>query len=527
MQRPARAFAVLLTLVIAGPASADWRAPEQVAGPGRYLIDLVADSAGGVLAAWGRSGTDDSAWARASADGTFGSAAPFSSRLAGRIATDGAGHAWLSWRNDEGIQVRRRGDADQVTVGPSNFRANPIIAANRRGDVAVAWRSYLDGKWLVHVAVKPYDAGWRDAATLGSGTAAQDPVVAVTDRGEVVVAWFQNGRPRRVMTATAKVGAPFGEPIEISSLNALYLRLVAEPDGRATAAWLTFTGDDSRIVAATRPASGSFGEVNTVVRGGTTDADGLGPPAVAALPEGWLLAVRRGQSVAETRVIGTDPGPERLLERIDLDGWYRSDPVVASDPQDGRALIAWESGARRLAVARRTREGAWSDVETVSPAGEQVDDVRTAVAADPVVAWTTAAGLFASRYAAPAEGDGGGGGGGGAAKDVTPPRLAASVRSRIRLGSSFAVSIRSNEHSRLRITALLRTPQRRLGSTSTRRVVVAQRTTTFHVQLPRSLRTAASRALRAHRRILLDLTVRGTDDAGNAARLTRLARVVR
>lgn len=527
-------LALLALLALApGTARAGWTEPATLASGDVAMNALVADSRGGLLAAWETGDSDW--WAQATATGAFGPVESFAAAAPIAAAADGHGATHLTWRDATGVRYARRaadGSLDRrELVGATPFRTRPSIAADPAGNVAVAWRDYAEGRWYVRVAVRRADGAFGPPATLGDGRSVQDPAVALAPGGDVVVAWFHNGAPRAMQAAIGGLDGRFGAPVDLAPAGSVVaIQALAHPGGAVTVVWHEF-GADVSVVRAARHAPGAagFGDAAAIASGGMKDSDAINGIAAAALPDGWLLAYRLGQTVVAREVLGVEPGPVRTLDAIGPDTSYRRAPAAAVDARTGRGVVAWVDGDLGISARRRAADGSWGDPATLASGTRYAGAVQAAMGDDAAVAWNADSAVWVARFVAPpADGDGGPGGGGSGGGDPTPvvpsgdrtpPRVVVRLAPAIRTRRLVHVRVRCSEPCRVRFTGRLVHAGRPLASLLATRRLAERRTTDVALVLP----PAARRALARHRALRLTLTVRARDAAGNARTVVRSA----
>ena len=215
------------------------------------------------------------------------------------------------------------------------------LAANARGDLAVAWEGSdelgYDRAW---VRVRPAGGRWGRPRVLSSeGRDGIEPHVAVAPDGTVLVVYAES-RPTawRMMSVVRPPGGPFRHPHRLSpkDANAYWPRIAVGPDGTAVASW---TGDFG-------------GSVDTAVR----------------TPDGhWL---------PRYRLLGSG---------------FANDPQVVVD-RTGHATLVWNRGGKtsRLMVSERSAGGTFGPSHALSPRGRNAADYRLVGNArgDTAVIWT-------------------------------------------------------------------------------------------------------------------------------------------
>jgi hypothetical protein len=222
----------------------------------------------------------------------------------------------------------------------------PTVAANRRGDVVVAWyRIRRGGDRAVARTSTNGGRSWGPQQVLGPAILAISdnppaPIrAAVAANGEVAVTWGQaQGRGERVVAVTARRGARFGRVRVLSRAS----RFAFEPDvaidaaGRAAVVWVTLTAIQRSLLFPGGRVSGP----RVVASAANPDL-----PSVASDPRGdllfaWTETTTRPPSrtptfAARESARGAVIGPQQLApDGTDL-------PLAAIAPA-GRGTVAWE-----------------------------------------------------------------------------------------------------------------------------------------------------------------------------------------
>jgi hypothetical protein len=223
----------------------------------------------------------------------------------------------------------------------------PTVAADRRGDVIVAWYRIRQGVGEQAVVRTSTNSGrsWRPQQVLGPAVVAISdnppaPIrAAVAANGEIAVTWGQaHGRGERVVAAMARRGARFGRVRVLSGAAAFAFEpdVAIDATGRAAVIWVTPGGVRRSLLFGGGRASGP----RVVANGANPDA-----PSVASDPRGdllfaWTETTRRDPPrtptlAARESARGAVIGPQQLApDGTDL-------PLAAMAP-DGRGTVAWE-----------------------------------------------------------------------------------------------------------------------------------------------------------------------------------------
>jgi hypothetical protein len=267
----------------------------------------------------------------------------------------------------------------------------------------------------------PYDLlrvsadGVSTAATARLGVLEVCPAVAADPSGHAIVAGTARvGRFRGVVRAAlAQPGGGFSAPVDIARTRSSATEVAAAvgPRGEAVVAWMSVRGTPgrggvdarTRVIAAVRPAGGSFGRPQFVTpwrRGSfvlqgrvSAGMDGSGTATVA-----WAQAIPdRGNipHLSTVEVAAAPPGerfgPAQVLTRSVQD----TERVALSVAPDGRALLAHD-GQGTIQVFERAPGGpGFSRVRRLRTRRDEWERPEVAVAADgsALVAWRGDAGF--------------------------------------------------------------------------------------------------------------------------------------
>jgi hypothetical protein len=239
--------------------------------------------------------------------------------------------------------------------GPATLTARgeqavlPTVAADRRGDVVVAWyRIRQGGDQAVARTSTNGGRSWRPLQVLGPAVVAISdnppaPIrAAVAPNGEVAVTWGQaHGGGERVVAAVARHGASFGRARVLSGAS----RFAFQPDvaidasGRAAVVWVTLSAVQRSLLFPGGRVTGP----RVVANAASPNA-----PSVASDPSGDLLVAwtettrrpppRTPTFAARESARGAAIAPQQLAsDGTDL-------PLAAMAP-DGRGTVAWEQSS--------------------------------------------------------------------------------------------------------------------------------------------------------------------------------------
>ena len=371
-------LALLIALLSAAPAAAQWSPPQVISADGENWRPHVDFSpAGARLEAWTRFRGDRasvlaSGLGRLTRDGD---------QLTGPVGF-GARSFALAWTDGRRrrlfVQVRRQ----RRTVARGRRIGSPVLAGNADGRLALAW---FDDRGTSNDAVmvalrRPGGGGFGKPVRLAREKV-RSVSVAVGERGQVLVAWDAFGKVRTRLHR----GLRFGRTDTIRSFQAFNARLQTQiaANGRAVVGWTAKfrseggTAGPTYQQVAVRPAGG--GRFRAAQRLSQTpdapDAEGTlrldvsGEPQVAWTQEDGIFRSRAdatgvfgpGEPIAPAGTVLQDlaGGIAFWLEGRALvaDGTPVSTPGAtqadaAIDPLTGRPTAVWLQGGRVMTSAR-------------------------------------------------------------------------------------------------------------------------------------------------------------------------------
>lgn len=316
---------------------------------------------------------------------------------------------------------------ERASQGPLPARA-PDVAADARGDAAIAWVRGARREAMVVVSIKPAGGEWSAPEAISRrGRPAIDPEVVIDAQGRVIVTWRQvvrtrlvpagSGRRRQavyvVRTRDRLVGdARWGRITTLSSSR----QKVGPPevavgdDGLAVATWHWGTGTTpgdrgyvGQVQFASRRADGSWTGPGRLSRSALCSQVRLPHVAVGRAGQTviwWQCDLPGGRStvIARARTSSTDfEGEVELPFRTDgdtsvdlsVDGTGRAVAVSA----DGSGTLSWwrgDVGAKALALRELPALGTPDRVDPA--AGAVGPEIAVDDAGDALSAWADATG---------------------------------------------------------------------------------------------------------------------------------------
>jgi hypothetical protein len=281
-----------------------------------------------------------------------------------------------------------------VTLGPAKVTVGGNLpsfangAVDGRGDIAVTWLdkdSQALGKLRVVVAYKPAKGkfGTPEAVSPAESDSFQ-PQIATDQRGDFAVVWqrFDNGR-FQVQAAIRRNGqAVFGAPTTLSSpdLDSQFPRVGVASDGRSVVAWrVKPPRGNSLVQAVALSPSGQPGPLQ-VLSDSKLDA---GRPRLAIAPSGKTMVVwAETNFTTEDRVASAFSSSDGRFDAeqtlAPLHGHGVLDPRVGLDGR-GAAVLVWveipspgTTGDDFIRVATANRNGQIGSPHDLARAGRLV-----------------------------------------------------------------------------------------------------------------------------------------------------------
>jgi hypothetical protein len=216
----------------------------------------------------------------------------------------------------------------------------------------------------------------RDGGTFGVTTrlpegASFGVALAVAPDGTLVAVWPQGGR---ILAAQRPAGGTFGPPVRLSGAG--YARapvLTVTASGAVVAAWVQSAGEGNALVVSARPSSGAFGAARELAPA----SEGAVSPHALATSDGAVVltyvasrarvgwAVRRGPLRALR--VGPDGAPRGRTLTLTPDDETTQDAALAAD--GSAAWVAWagsRAGRDPLRVRRLAAIGVPGRLRTLS-----------------------------------------------------------------------------------------------------------------------------------------------------------------
>lgn len=370
-------LALLILLISAAPASAQWSPPVAISDAGENWRPHVAFSpAGARLNAWTRFRGD-----RASilANG-LGRLTRDGDQLTGPVGF-GAQSFALAWTDGRRERLYLRVRKQRRTVARGRRISSPVLAGNTDGRLALAW---FDDRGtrndVVMVALRRPDGGFAKPVRLARERV-RSVSVSVGESGQVLVAWDAFGKVRTRL----RRGARFGRTDTIRSFQAFnaQLQTAVAANGRAIVGWTAKFRSEGGAAGPTyqqvavRPAGGGRFRAAQLLSQtpdapdaeGTLHLDVSGEPQVAWTQEDGIFRSRpdgegvfgAGEPIAPAGAVLQDlVGGNAFWTQgrvLTADGVAVSTPGAtqadaAVDPLSGRPSVVWLQDGRVMTSSR-------------------------------------------------------------------------------------------------------------------------------------------------------------------------------
>jgi hypothetical protein len=271
---------------------------------------------------------------------------------------------------------------DRTTRGQS-------LVVDARNHTTVVWATTSAPPRIV-VVRHPSGGSWGKRVVIGQGYA---PRVAADRRGNITVAWLSQraGFTDGVLVARRPAGGRWSDPVRLTDdlsvpgyspgaegvYGAANLDLDVSPRGAAVVAW-DWGSDDRdvpwRIRSAYRPEGGPWRAPQDV-----TPAAGANTPLVGIAGGGTVVLVHGRQLFGHPQVL-------KARRRL-ADGRWTEPTTVAAEgytpslvvDRAGNAVVAFTPDFNKVQVVRRPAAGRWGPARTLSPAGAQINDFALAM----------------------------------------------------------------------------------------------------------------------------------------------------
>jgi len=246
-----------------------------------------------------------------------------------------------------------------LSTPATNVAAPELAVAGSR--VAAVWDRY-DGKHLVVQWSErdPNTGAWAAAVTLSSaGADAQSPRIAIDGKGDAIAVWASvDASGWTVLAASRPAGGSWQAPVPLDAAQAGTAApdVVLDGSGRAVVAWASTAGAGWRVRATARASDGAWAKPTDI---SGPDQTGSIAPKLALEKTGDVTAVWSRDLgngvVVETATRSVTTGVWSSITQLFTPGPDALGPVVAIDRR-GDGVIVWtSSGPSGLAVAVSVR----------------------------------------------------------------------------------------------------------------------------------------------------------------------------
>jgi hypothetical protein len=295
-------------------------------------------------------------------------------------AADAAGDVFAAWVRFDGTNwiveeaTRTAGGSfvtKQLQTGTGQA-SNVTLAANKRGDVIVAWRRQ-NATAEIWAATRAAGGNFAVPQTIASVPSydVEDPNVAVNVNGAMMVVWRLAGGSsytEQIYGAFRPAGGSFTTaPISTQDIWNQSPRVVMDATGRSTVVWSYWDGSTNIARVRVRSANGTLGNQNNLSAGAPT-----GYPMFATVgidSSGNALAVWshwNGSTYdvqGATRTSSSDNWNNLPTFGQSAGASFGNEPQVAVDPS-GNAVAIWRAADNTISAASRAAGGSFGTAQT-------------------------------------------------------------------------------------------------------------------------------------------------------------------
>ena len=360
--------------------------------------DVAVNAAGQAVAAWAEVPVDRTGEPRStgamvsfrSASGAWSTPQRVSSTAYHasnvRVTIDAAGTSTIAWTeapdyDRETVHVVRHSDAgfadEQTFVPPTGGAKQLGLEANQRGDAVLTWEEFhpcvdygscggsVSAGSDIWIATRMGNTAFGVAQQVSDPSKLErsSPVASVGTHGEVAVAWQEGTTVEMHVRVRQRVaGGTFAPAVDIpiGHVAGAAVNVIVTPGGGATVAWW-----EERVMKASRlAADGALSSPQTLA-GRYATPFSLGRAALAVDDAGRVAAawIANDGLWTATAAPGTDFGAAALL-----DGYAAANgsggPALAADPAGG-VLLAWVSDNALRAAWRPSGEPGFRATGTI------------------------------------------------------------------------------------------------------------------------------------------------------------------
>lgn len=257
------------------------------------------------------------------------------------------------------------------------------MAVNAAGDVVAAWKQRLAGSEAIETAYRPAGGVWEAPVAVEFGSAVvETPAVAIDEAGDAVVIWRQGvGGNHVILAASRPAGGSWGSPIATSSsaLNAEAPDVAMSPSGTAVAVWQSSSGATSVVESNILPLAGSWAGESAISAPATVTE----PPHVVADAAGDFAAIWSRSGTGLVAEVASMPagGSWGAPEQVSTPALEAHAPQLAIDSA-GDAVAAWyrfDGSVGSVEGTNRVAGGPWTSPVRLSPIGAEAEAPQLAM----------------------------------------------------------------------------------------------------------------------------------------------------
>jgi len=289
--------------------------------------------------------------------------------------------------------------SSQDLSAPGQHAFAPQVAVDVQGNVTAVWHRFNGANTIVQTATRPAGApafgSPQNLSAVGEDAGYAD--IVVNDDGRAIVVWERSNGTHTIVQAATRLAdaASFGAPQDLSvpGQNADAAQVAVDGQGNATAVWERSNGTHTIVQAASRPAGASLFD-------SPQDLSGIGQsaavPQVVADAQGKVTAAwHRSDGTHDVVQSATRPmgaaafDPPLNLSDVGQDAFS----VQLAVESKGDTTAIWErfNGAEYVIQAAMRPAGAalFGAPQDLSAAGQDAGSAQLAVGAqgDPTTVW--------------------------------------------------------------------------------------------------------------------------------------------
>jgi len=230
-----------------------------------------------------------------------------------------------------------------LDISPADASGSaPRIASDGAGHIAVVWRESNGDTSSIRAAMRPASGVWQPSQRLSApATATESPKIAMDSLGNTVAVWQRSsGHDSVVQAAIRPAGGTWSKPQDLSSPGEVAFSAdVAARAGRVTAIWVVLGERHTIVESSSRLVVGSWAPAETV----SGPLGNASTPVIAMDAQGGAVASWRwsdGAFLVVQAAVRSEDGSWSPLEVLSGPGRSASQPQVAMDAR-GNAVVGW------------------------------------------------------------------------------------------------------------------------------------------------------------------------------------------